>query len=102
MMVTYTARGGGEGEQVIHRGGQFERALVAVAHHSGDPLGIDHAGADHAGDLLVQGADLWIFRTGVVVVVDHRRLPRQSPHRDRQTAFELIVIVAVEKIVLAI
>ena len=40
MVSLHRAGGGGEGEQVVDRGGDLERALVAVAHHAGDPFGL--------------------------------------------------------------
>ena len=41
-------RGGGEGEQVVDRRGDLEGALVAVAHHAGDPFRVGGAAAHDA------------------------------------------------------
>ena len=46
--------GGVVAEQVVDGGRHLERALVAVALHGGDPLRVDHPGADHPGRLLGQ------------------------------------------------
>ena len=102
MMVADGVRRGGESEEVIDRRRDLECALVAVAHDAGDPFRIDDAGADHAGDLFLEGADARALGPRMVVVIDDRRRAPQMPHRRRKPAFELVVIVAVEQVVLAI
>ena len=57
MMVAHRMGGGGEGEEIVDRGGNLERALVTMAHDAGDPFGDGDARADDAADLILQGAD---------------------------------------------
>ena len=94
--------GGGEGEEIVDGGGELGGALVAVALHAVDPFGIDDAGADDAGDLFLQGADHRAFGAGMVVMVDDRGLAAQGLDRRGGAAFERVVIVAVEEVVLAV
>src|SRR3954465_9081580 len=102
MRVVHRPRGRGESEEVIDRGGDLGRPLVAVPHDPGDPARVGGAAAHHPADLLAQAADTRPVGLGVIVVVDRRRASREVPHRQRQPALELVVIIAVEQIVLAI
>ena len=54
MMVADGVGGGGEGEEVVDRRRDLEGALVAVAHHAGDPFRVGGAAADDARDLLAE------------------------------------------------
>lgn len=78
LVVVHQLGGGVEGEQVVHRRGQFEGALVAVALHAGDPLGVGGAGAHHPAQFLPQGADARQVRLAVVAVVAGDRLAAQG------------------------
>ena len=102
MIVAHHPGGGVVGEQVIHRGGHLEGALVAVAAHAGDPLRVGHARAQHAADLLRQGAQARRGRIGVVAAIHPRLLAAQVAHGRRHAALELVVIVGIEQVVLAV
>src|SRR5436305_13653533 len=102
MRVVDEAGGGREGEQVIDRGGDLGGALVAVPHYAGDPARVGGAAAHDPADLLAQAADAGAIRLRMVVVVDRRGAARQMPRRERETALELVIIVAVEEGVLAL
>ena len=56
MVVLDLTRAGGEGEQVVDRGGDLERSLVAVAHDAPQPFGVGRTAAHDAADLLLQRA----------------------------------------------
>src|SRR5262249_35764794 len=60
------------------------------------------AAADDAAKLLAQAPDAWRLRARVVVVPDRGRAARQPPDDQSEPALKLIIIVAVEKIVLAV
>ena len=61
VLLKAVAGGGGKGEEVVDRGRDLERALVAVALHAVDPFGIHDAGPDDAADLFFQCADHGAF-----------------------------------------
>jgi hypothetical protein len=65
----HRAGGGGEGEHVVDGGDDLEGALVAVAHDARDPFRIDDAGADDAGDLLLERAGQRVLGARMVVVI---------------------------------
>src|SRR5258708_31192460 len=92
----------GEGEQIIDRCRDLGGALVAVPHDTGDPARVGGATAHDPADLLSQAADARSVRLRMVVVVDRRVAPRKAANRGGETAFELVIIVAVEQIVFAI
>ncbi len=102
MVVLHRAGGGGEGEQVIHRRGDLEGALVAVPLHPLDPLRVHHARSDDPADLFIEGANHRAFGAGMVVVVDRAIASLQRGHRRRRAAFELVIVVGVEQVVLAV
>src|SRR5258707_12244037 len=102
MRIIDGARGRGEGEQVIDRGGDLGGALVAVPHHPGDPARVGGAAAHDPADFLAQSPNARPVGLRVVVGVARRRAPREMPHRQRQPTLELVVIIAVQEVVLAI
>src|SRR5689334_2792016 len=102
MVVLDGAGGRGEGEEVIDRRGDFEGALVAMAHHAGEPFRVDDPGADDAADLLLKRAYARRLRARMVVVVNDRRGPGEMAYRRGEAALELVVVVAVEQVVLAV
>ena len=59
MMIGYRVGRGGKAEQIIHRRGDFERALVAVAHHARDPFWIGSPATHHTGDFMAQRPRQW-------------------------------------------
>src|SRR3546814_338747 len=67
---------------------------------AGDPLGIGGAAAHDAGDLLLERADLGAFGTAGIGVIDRRLRAREVAHGGGDAAFELVVVVAVEQVVL--
>src|SRR3546814_8055375 len=71
----------------VDRRRHLEGALVAVAHDAGDPLGIDRAGAHHAGDLLLQGADLRALGARMVVRSEEHTSELQSLMRISYAVF---------------
>ena len=102
MVVAHGPGRRGEGKHVINRRGDLESPLVAMAHDAFDPFRIDHAGPHDAADLFLEAPDDRFFRSGMVVVVDFRASTRHVLDRRRHAAFELVVVVAVEQVVLAI
>ena len=102
MRVVDGPRGRREGEQVVDRRGDLGGALVAVAHHPGDPARVRGAAADHPAQLLAQAADARPLGPRVVIVPDRRRAARELPDGEREPALELVIIVAVEEVVLAV
>ena len=102
MVILDAPGGGGKGEEVVDGGGHLERALVAVTHDAGDPLGIDHPGADDPRDLLVEGADPGRLRPGVVGVVNRGLCPRKHADGGGDAALELVVVVGIEDVVLPV
>ena len=56
MMIGDRVGRGRKAEQIIHRRGDLEGALVAVAHHAGDPFRIGGAAAHHARDFVAAAA----------------------------------------------
>ena len=102
MMAFGSTRAGGEGEQIIHRGRDFEGTLIAVAFHTCDPFGVDRARAHDAGDFFLQRADDGPFRAGMVVVVDFGKLAGSVFGSRCHSAFKLVVIIRIEQIMLAV
>ena len=102
MMVLDHARGGGEGEQIVDRGRDLERTLVAMAHHAAQPFRVGGAPAHDPADLLLERAHARVLGAGMVVVEDLRLAAGQMAHGGGEAALELVVVVAVEQVVLAI
>src|SRR5262245_65893979 len=102
MMILNHARGGGEGEQIVDRGRNLERSLVAMAHHAAQPLRIGRTAAHDPADLLLQRTDPGMVWAGMVVVEDLRLATRKVPDGGGKAALELVIVVAVEQVVLAI
>ena len=73
LVIAHHPSGGVVGEQVIHRGGHLEGALVAVALYARDPLRVARARAHHAADLLRQRAQARRGRIAVIAEI-HPRL----------------------------
>ena len=65
-------------------------------------LGLTTRARTDAGDFLLQPAHPGIFRLAGVVVIDRWLAAGQFPHRRGHAAFELVIVVAVEQIVLAV
>jgi len=95
LMIAHEAGGGVVGEQVVHRGGHFEGAFVAVAAGGGEPFGVDHAGAHDAGDLLFQAADARAGGVVVVAVIDGRGPFAEDGAGGGHAPLELVVVVGV-------
>ena len=66
-------RGGGKAEQIVDAGGNFERALVTVAHDPLDPLGVGEAAAHDPrhGLKVLAFADELIRAGGTVILSLH-------------------------------
>ena len=101
-MVGHHAHGGVEAEQVVHGGGQLERAFVAVALDACQPLGVDHARAHHPCHLFGQGAHPHRAGHAEVAVVQGGQRARQQLHRGPHAAVELVVVVGIQDVVLAV
>ena len=94
--------GGGKGEHVIHRCGNLEGSLVAVALYPCDPLGIDHARAHDPGNFLVKSAHNRAFRPRMIIVIGGGFLAGGGFDGGAEAPFKLIVVVGVEEIVLSV
>ena len=102
MMVRDRIRGRRKAEQIIHRCGDLERALIAVAHHARDPFRIGGAAAHDAGDFVGERPRQRRFRPRGIDVRNARRAALQRLHRRRKAAHELVIIVGIQNIVLAV
>src|SRR5690606_24785937 len=97
--VVHDARGRVEAEQVVDRGGQFERALVAVPLHGTDPTWIDDTGPEDPVGLLAERARAHGVGRGRVADVGLRVGAGQRAHRGDHAAVVLEVVVGVGDVV---
>ena len=94
--------GGVVAEQVVDRGRDLERALVAVAAHGVDPLGVDDPGAHDPGRLLGQVRTCGRAGSARVAEPGPGAGRRQRVDGGDHAAVVLEVVVAVEDVVLAV
>ena len=93
--------GGVVAEHVVHGGCEFKSALVAVAFHGINPLGVNDAASEHAPGLVLEVAVAGPGGVGTVAEELARVAACQGAHGGNHAAVVLHVVVAVEDVVLA-
>ena len=73
-----------------------------MAHHAGDPFRIGGAGAHDPADFLFERTDLRAFGARMVIVIDFDAFALQRLDRGGKPTLELVIIIAIEKVMLAI